>query len=288
MNASPAAKFMITGTTVVLEMASGGLFMENCKIEKQRTSQPYPTIMRTILKQGIRGFEAGLVPWGLILGFTKGAVLGSSNQIFKNKLGELGWSTRRRDITAGAMAGGVQGVFMSPLLLARTRINQAITEGAKETPPRMPTVGQQVGVLSNMVKTEGVGSLTKGMPLFIVKRTYDWGTRFVFLGEMRRMMMARKAPGENLNDWEKLFSAFMAGALATFMTVPVDRMAPVIQAAGSEAKDGILNYLRKKIAEEGVSTMFRGCVARTIHTGYHTCFAIFLADKIADLMNGRP
>lgn len=55
----PAKKMIITGTAVVAEMASGGLFLENVKMEKQRTSLPYPTLMRQILSQGIKGFEAG-------------------------------------------------------------------------------------------------------------------------------------------------------------------------------------------------------------------------------------
>lgn len=108
---------LVTGFSVVLEMTSAGLFMENVKVcgpssaavpwdgaaerplvwfgsqsgrhvglscarppqmEKQRTSEPYPSIFRRVLRQGIRGYEAGLWPWGLTLGLTKGTVLGAA------------------------------------------------------------------------------------------------------------------------------------------------------------------------------------------------------------------
>lgn len=108
---------IVTGFSVVLEMTSAGLFMENVKVcgqssaavpwdgaaarpwvplgaqsgrhvalvrarppqmEKQRTSEPYPSIFRRVLRQGIRGYEAGLWPWGLTLGLTKGTVLGAA------------------------------------------------------------------------------------------------------------------------------------------------------------------------------------------------------------------
>eukprot|EP00121_Abeoforma_whisleri_P016621 Awhi_evm1s15242 len=67
----PLKKAAITGVAVLLEMSSGGLFMENVKMEKQRTSEPYPKIIRNVLSQGVRGFEAGLWPWGVVLGLTK-------------------------------------------------------------------------------------------------------------------------------------------------------------------------------------------------------------------------
>ena len=56
---NPFLKSMATGTAVVMEMLSGGLFFENVKMEKQRTSAPYPQICSRLLKQGLSGFWAG-------------------------------------------------------------------------------------------------------------------------------------------------------------------------------------------------------------------------------------
>ncbi len=128
---SPLKKAGITGFAVILEMLSGGLFMENVKIEKQRTSDPYPQICRRILRQGVSGFEAGFLPWGATLGMTKGAVIGGARAFFLNLYGEkMGMTKGQADVLSGFSAGAVQGVFMSPILLARTRVNQSISERA--------------------------------------------------------------------------------------------------------------------------------------------------------------
>ena len=289
---TPLGRFGITGTTVVLEMASGGLFMENVKMEKQRSSQPYPTIMRTILGQGVRGFEAGLLPWGVVLGFTKGAVLGSSKAYFQDYWTSQGYDASQAAYISGPMAGGVQGAFMSPLLLARTRVNQSVSERAARGEAAMTMsaeVRHSFTILNSLVKEEGAAGLARGMPLFVFKRAFDWGTRFAILTYLRDgLKKDHAAQGEaapKLTQFEKFWTSFMAGALSIPITVPVDRMAPVIQAAGSEAKDGILPYLRRKIAEEGVGTIFRGGIMRTIHTGWHTVFAIFLSDVIAERLS---
>ena len=80
----PNMKGFVSGGCIVAEMALGGIFMENLKMEKQRTSKPYYTLAKNTLKQGIRGFEAGLFPWGVTIGFTKGTVLGWSHSHIKN------------------------------------------------------------------------------------------------------------------------------------------------------------------------------------------------------------
>ena len=49
---TPFKKAAITGVAVITEMVTGGLFMENVKMEKQRTSLPYPVLMKRILSQG--------------------------------------------------------------------------------------------------------------------------------------------------------------------------------------------------------------------------------------------
>ena len=66
---NPFLKALITGPAVIAEMLTGGLFMENIKIEKQRTSHNYFVIMRRVMNQGlVEGFWAGFLPWGFTLG----------------------------------------------------------------------------------------------------------------------------------------------------------------------------------------------------------------------------
>ena len=52
---SSPLKAIISGGCVLTEMSLGGIFMENLKMEKQRTSLGYPVIARNLLGQGLKG-----------------------------------------------------------------------------------------------------------------------------------------------------------------------------------------------------------------------------------------
>eukprot|EP00494_Astrolonche_serrata_P027763 UN28027 len=128
-NQKPLRKALITGFAVIAEMLTGGLFMENVKMEKQRTNNPYPKIMSRWLRQGVSGFWLGFWPWGFTLAMTKGSVLGAARAFFLNQFeNNTGMTKRQADVSSGFAAGCVQGVFMSPILLARTRVNQSMSE----------------------------------------------------------------------------------------------------------------------------------------------------------------
>lgn len=101
----PFRKATITSVAVLLEMTTGGLFMENVKMEKQRTSQPYSQIIRKVLGQGVRGFEAGLWPWGVALGLTKGYVLGGSKVELLYWFKRAGLSNENAELASGFGAG---------------------------------------------------------------------------------------------------------------------------------------------------------------------------------------
>lgn len=280
-------KSLVTGFAVQLEMLSGGLFMENVKMEKQRTSLPYPTIIKNTLSQGIKGFEAGFWPWGFILGATKGTVLGGSRAFLLKFCEEkVGLSRKNADLVSGFGAGAVQGIFMSPILLARTRVNQSLTERASKgvvSTGLMEEMRHSTLVLNKALQEEGAGVLFKGMPAMVMKRAMDWGTRFLFIGMCSNALKSFKDV-EKLSDQDKLLASFLGGAGSVAVTMPIDRMMPILQQSGASG-EGFFKILKTKMANEGLTTLQRGFFMRTIHTGYHTMFAVFIADKIYALFN---
>jgi len=282
----------ITGFTVLCEMLSGGLFMENVKMEKQRTSDPYPTIMGRILRQGVKGFEVGFWPWGAIMGLSKGIVLGGARAGFLNTFLDFGMPKGHADVISGFCAGGVQGMVMSPILLARTRVNQLLTERAAEQ-GRIKTsfiheMNISMSILNESIRKDGFRVLTIGMPTMIFKRSMDWGTRFLFMRYLRKAYYEYKQDSsKKLNDLEELSVAFVAGALSVFVTQPVDRLMPLLQAAGRG--DASFNHIiRMKLLNEGWGTLQRGLVLRTLHCGWHTTWAVFIATKLYDIVEKVP
>jgi Mitochondrial carrier protein len=295
---SPILKSLATGSAVIMEMLSGGLFLENTKMEKQRTSLPYPHLMRQTLRQGLKGFWGGFWPWGFILGMTKGSVIGGSRAVLLAYL-EKHMSRRNADLLSGFGAGAVQGAVISPLLLARVRVNQSITERAAAAAARggvintglIAEASYSMQVLNTGIREEGFSMLFKGMPALVVKRTLDWGARFYFFGTYKRLFLERAKRTQNrheLNNFELLTASFFGGTTSCAITMPIDRMMPILQQSRSSAAAagdvGVLSYLRTKLATEGIATLGRGFVMRATHTGYHTMFALFVADKLYKLL----
>jgi len=270
--------------------------MENVKMEKQRTSAPYPQIMGRILRQGLAGYWAGFWPWGFVLGVSKGTVLGGSRAVlldlFEHK---LHMSKAHADLASGFGAGAVQGIAMSPILLARTRVNQSLAEraaAASAAGGRIQTglwaeMVMSTKVLNAAIHQEGVGVLGKGMPAMVVKRAFDWGTRFIFInmfrdwyGQSQGLPAGTVRKGSAL---EELTISFLGGAASCAVTMPIDRMMPILQQASGD-KQGVLAFLSQKMKAEGVGTLQRGFLMRACHTGYHTAWATFGADQIIKLV----
>ena len=272
-------KAIISGCSVITEMLSAGLFFENIKLEKQRTSLPYRTIASNLLKNNIKGYWSGFIPWGATLGFGKGFVIGGSKSKLDNYFKLKDFSDYNTNILSGFGAGACQGAFMSPLIMARIRVNQSLLDRSKNHPLKTSIFNEiklSSSILNTAIKEEGPSILFKGMPVMIAKQSLDWGARFTLVDTFRRQIIKEN---NTLTEWEKLYTAWCGGALSVSFTMPIDRVIPLIQESNTNKKP-LINILFNKINNEGITTMFRGWRIRTFQCGYHTTFAIFLSDKI--------
>jgi hypothetical protein len=276
-------KGICSGTSVLMEMGTLGLFLENIKLEKQRTSKPYPIITKNLINQGIKGYWSGFVPWGVTLGFSKGFILGYSKKTFDELYGKH-FSPYYANILAGISAGGIQGAFMSPLLLARTRVNQHMMERIQKNPSLKTTIYDEMKIstkiLNNEIKNNGVKFLFTGMPMMIFKRCLDWGSRFFIMGIIRHKVLEFKKT-DKLNDFDKIWTAYLSGVMSVSIAQPVDRLMPLIQQKNNN-NIGLLNNVMNKIKSEGIFTMYRGWGVRSMQTGWHTMFAVVVTEKLFD------
>ncbi len=83
-----------------------------------------------------------------------------------------------------------------------------------------------------------------------------------------------------MTELERFATSFFGGTLSVCITMPIDRLMPILQAANAAPNKTIRDIVREKMAREGVFTLQRGFIIRTIHCGWHTSFAVFLAGKI--------
>eukprot|EP01083_Nonionella_stella_P273772 928969_1 len=285
---SATIKGLITGTTVICEMLMGGLFLENLKMQKQLLAQPYPQVARTMLRAGLGGFWAGFWPWGFALGASKGIVLGSAKAFWQNVfLNHTNVSKDNIDLYSGILAGGCQGIVMGPTLLARTRVNEGLRlrmESGIKSGGVMDEFTISMKILNTAIKTDGISTLTIGLPTMVLKRSLDWGCRFFFMGIVKENWRKMKSnPDEGLKGWERLLSTFIGSGSSVLILQPIDKLTPVIQA--DRGGKSVMDILKVQIANKGYFACFWGGMGiRLVHIGWHTSWAIFVAQEIYNSM----
>ena len=325
---SGVGKGVITGAMTIAEMLTGGLFMENLKMQKQLLAKPYPEVARVMLRGGLSGFWAGFWPWGTyiyiyiliniflymnlciiyvmwgiysniyvnittgaVLGITKGIVLGSSKAIYQNKLLDMGYfSPKNVDLIAGGLAGGTQGAFMGPLLLARLWVLQGMKERLEagyKPAGLMSEFSISMSILNNAITKRGISVLFIGMPTMIVKRTFDWGSRFLVMGIFKEHILNWKQEYYDDNTitlgfWDGLLCTFMGSGCSILVVQPLDKIVPIIQ---SQKNDGstVTSILKEQIHKQGFfKPLWGGMGIRFIHIGWHTSWAIFVSQIVFD------
>jgi hypothetical protein len=270
-------KGLVTGCCVTGEMLIGSLFLENMKLEKQRTSLPYSTIKNNLFKQGIRGYYSGFLPWGILIGFGKGVVINSSTPVIRNYCKNYEITPYYTNLLSGFLGGAAQGLYMSPLMLARIRINENMVTRSMSNNTNnslFNEVKTSFLILYNVAKNEGIFRLFKGTPIMMLKRSFDWTTRFYLVDRIRTNIIK---PNEELTEIQKIYSAFLGGCVSVMVTTPVDRLIPMIL---QSKKVSLLENLKTKYQKEGISTMFRGGSVRMLQTGIHTLTIMVVSDKV--------
>eukprot|EP00470_Lotharella_oceanica_P006723 CAMPEP_0170199012 /NCGR_PEP_ID=MMETSP0040_2-20121228/69103_1 /TAXON_ID=641309 /ORGANISM="Lotharella oceanica, Strain CCMP622" /LENGTH=307 /DNA_ID=CAMNT_0010449091 /DNA_START=330 /DNA_END=1254 /DNA_ORIENTATION=- len=273
-----------SGSTMMaggLEPLCLGKFTENLKMEKQRTGAPYPKIIRMFVSRGVPGIMAGAVPWGVLLGSSKGLFFGLGKATGEAVLPP--WiSGKKRAVALGAFAGAFQGVGIAPFLLASTRVNQAIAQGNQAA----TSLGYSFTILGDVIRKEGVQVLTRGMGTNAFKRALDWVVRFYIRETLVEPIKARKSKGlkagqkVQLSDWDKLWTSLAAGGISVYVSTPLDRLLPLLQQRDS-SKDTVT--LLKEQFKGGLPKLYAGAVARSAHAALHVCFLMFVGDKIKAL-----
>lgn len=278
---SGSAATMVAGG---MEPLALGKFTENLKMEKQRTGKPYPQIVRMFASKGLPGIMAGAVPWGVLLGSSKGLFFGLGKACGDAIVPES-IQGKKRAVVQGAFAGSFQGVGIAPFLLASTRVNQAIATGNKEA------LGLRYSctILGNVIKEEGVQAVTRGMGTNACKRALDWVVRFYIRETLLEPIRTSRAkglkPGEKvkLTDIDKLWTSLAAGGISVYVSTPLDRLLPLLQQRDS-SKD-TMTLLREQF-KGGLNKIYAGAIARSAHAALHVCFLMYVGDKIKQMVSG--
>ena len=88
---------------------------------------------------------------------------------------------------------------------------------------------------------------------------------------------------KGLAAWERLVSTFIGSGSSVLVLQPLDKMMPIIQA--DRGGKSVMDVLRAQIANKGMfGTLWGGMGIRLVHIGWHTSWAIFVAQELYNSM----
>ena len=114
---------LYTGLFSVTSELTGHLFMDNVKMEKQRTNYSYNRILENYFT--LRGFWNGFYPWVGIQSLGKGIIVGATTKYLQP---QLSFSNNTNNLILGFSTGIAESLLMTPLVILRTQNNKRLTE----------------------------------------------------------------------------------------------------------------------------------------------------------------
>ena len=253
-------KSVNTGISNIFAMLSGTIFLENVKMEKQRTSKTYPIIVKNFLKNGFNGYLSGFYPYGALSGFLKGSSIGFSNAVL-NKYVKTD-NIYKKKIILGIGTGICESLVMNPIMMSRTISNKMMIENQN----KINLVQQQKLVMEyykNSIKNNFFGFYYKGIFPLIMKRSVDWATRFYLIEKVENYYKKNITHTYTLKD--KIACTFIGAALSMPITTPFDRFLPIIYDSGYKRAIEVFK-------KEGIKSLFTGGTVRILNIGLYTSY----------------
>ena len=225
------------GIAAITEVSLLGNLMDLMKIEKQRDCQQnYWKIYQKLTRKGfIRGNLIGLYPWGIAMYGVRGAGFGIGASLGERLLERVKLSEEALRIGASGIGGALEGSLTTPLSMMRTRVAQACGAHA----------------------SFNLRTMLKSVPISATKRSCDWMLRTIMYSR------CRKYCNDNI-------AAFIAGVSSAVITIPIDRLLPLIQQ--TNPPKNVVYALTNEFKMRGIRALMAGATMRVLHGGWHTCF----------------
>lgn len=236
------------GLSAVFSQLTGFLFLENVKMEKQRTNMSYRFIIPYFLKP--RTFISGFFPYGMMQAYSKGFIFGMNHSYIKPFLSQHVSNSHLQNIGMGFSTGITEALFTSPLLYARLHVNKNMIEGNIKK--------------DNIFRLSSISSIFKGVNVLIAKRTIDWSSRLVLID-----MVTKYSSEYGIKS--KMMNTFIGASLSSVFSAPVDRLLPIIY-----TKQSVMEVLKT----QGLSFFYKGFTFRCLSTAHYTTFLLVLPDYL--------
>jgi hypothetical protein len=179
---------------------------------------------------------------------------------------------RSTDVAARVVCGGVAGMIAKTVTAPLERIKMLSQTGESSTKPGRGGGESVVGIIKNVLKTEGVAGFWAGNGANLIRIFPSKGVVFtsndVYKQELLKLEALHVFGGDG--EMKKKASpvvSFMAGGLsgmtATAATYPLDLVrgrigGKSVDASGNKKYSGVMNVLKITVKEEGFLALYRG------------------------------
>jgi len=202
-----------------------------------------------VRSQGIISLYRGLVP--VVIGsMPKAGVRFGGNMFFKtNVFGNADGSVSSMGILAsGLCAGASEAVLVvTPMETLKTRLINA----------NKPFVSGTM----NLLKTEGIGGIYKGVLPTIMKQSLNQGTRFLVYDSV--MSTVKGVTGnKETGAVESIVSGMLAGTASVLINQPVDTVKTLMQSTEAAKYKSTVHCITSTIKSEGPAALYKGLVPR--------------------------
>uniref|UniRef100_A0A7S2W568 Uncharacterized protein n=1 Tax=Mucochytrium quahogii TaxID=96639 RepID=A0A7S2W568_9STRA len=201
----------------------------------------------TVKQNGVLGLYRGMGP--VVLGsIPKAGIRFGGFNFIQGKLQKPdGTSSPLRNLAAGMMAGCVEAIFaVTPIETVKTKLidgNQGFVRG-----------------FINIVKTEGIGGVYKGVVATAGKQSSNQGLRFMAFGIYKNALL--QGEERNLKPQEALLGGMMSGCFSTVCNNPFDMIKTRMQGLRASEYNGFVDCVSKVVKNEGVGALWSGTLPR--------------------------
>ncbi|KAF8445670.1 mitochondrial carrier [Boletus edulis BED1] len=251
------------GATIVYPIDMGDMQNQRSTVVGQMLYKNSIDCAQKILRnEGFLGFYRGLGPQ-LIGVAPEKAIKLTVNDLVRGRMMDpetgrikLGW-----ELIAGGTAGGCQVVFTNPLEIVKIRL-QVQGEAAK-------LEGAAPKGAVHIVRQLGLVGLYRGASACLLRDIPFSAIYFPTYSHLKKDVFQEGYNGKQLNFFETLGSAAIAGMPAAYLTTPADVVKTRLQVEARQGQShykGLTDAFVKIYREEGFGALFKGGPARVLRS----------------------
>ncbi|EDW23972.1 GL23888 [Drosophila persimilis] len=235
-------------------------------------------VKKTVKQNGFFGLYRGLSV--LLLGsIPKSAARFGAFEFFSNKMrDESGELTMTRRFFSGMLAGMTEAVVaVTPMETIKVRF----INDQRSAKPKYKGLFHGVG---QIVKTDGIGGIYKGLPATVMKQGSNQAIRFFVLFSLKDLYTGRDKTKTVPKPLVGVFGA-IAGAASVFGNNPLDVVKTRMQSLDSARYKNTLDCAMQVLRQEGPMAFYKGTVPRLGRVCLDVAITFMIYDTIMDVFN---